>query len=103
MLGVYNAITCQRVANDENLITYKNGKHVQLNFIKKIMIQALISRGVENGAISYKNFVYERVIYHAITYNKMSKRNNSIVEMATGNYIEISGLYIDFFYQRVTV
>lgn len=91
MFQNYKNRTGHRTIDNNHLIIFGNGKVVSLSLIEKLSIQALIKENIQDDAVCYKKFIFKNVLYHASTYEKLYKRNNSIVETTFG-FMKIMGI-----------
>lgn len=92
MLRKYRNRTGHRTIDDNNLILFGNGRIVSLNLVEKLSIELLITEHIQNHAVLYERFIFNNVLYHSSTYEKLYKRDNSIVETTSGNFMKITGI-----------
>lgn len=91
MLGNYRNRTGQRTIDDNRLILFGNGNIVSLSLVEKLSIQALLTENIQDHTISYERFIFNNVLYHSSTYEKLCKRN-SIVETTFGIFMKVTAI-----------
>lgn len=92
LMDCYQSKQSGRRTTDNQLIIFGNGKIVRLTLIEKLLVQARLQEEVEDSGLFYEKFIFDHIVFHAITYEKMVKRNNSIIETTFGAFMEITGL-----------
>jgi len=66
---------------------------LSLNLVIKNCIQAVIVDDIsDDNATFYERFIYKNILYHSCDYRRMYKRNNSIVQTISGNFLGIKHL-----------
>jgi len=79
---------------DIRLRIIRTGSNIVLNLTEKLSIQALINTNIENNAKSYSRFICNGVSYHSNSYDKMYKRNNSVVRTYLGEFMTIARIIL---------
>lgn len=75
---------------DGYLRIFGAGKIINLNLIEITVIQKLINQNFEyDNVYSFERFICKNVLYHTSNYLRMYKRNNSIVRINNGSFINI--------------
>ena len=54
----------------------------------------MLQERVHNVVVSYKRYIYKNILYHSIEYEKLVKRNNSIVRLTDGVFMQITAIII---------
>lgn len=85
----YRGKSGKRSFGDDHLVVFGIGKPASLTLIEKVSVEALVGEHVENDVISYERFIYNDTLYNSSTYEKMYKRNNSVIRALNGSYMEI--------------
>ncbi|XP_036147846.1 uncharacterized protein LOC118647308 [Monomorium pharaonis] len=93
MMANYRRRTGTKVVSDNRLIIFGTGTVKKLNLIQKLSIQALIQENINDFAVAYDRFIYNNILFHSNTYEKMMKRNNSIIKTTLGTFVEIIGIF----------
>ncbi|XP_039309929.1 uncharacterized protein LOC120358747 [Solenopsis invicta] len=74
----------------------QEGKKLYYDMLEKLSIQALINTNIETNAKSYSRFMYNGVFYHSNSYDKMYKRNNSVIRTYLGEFMTITRIILVF-------
>lgn len=82
--------SCRVILHNNQFVLYGTRKNVLLSLVEKLTIQAYLKETIQDNATYFDRFLLNnKTLYHSVTYEKLYKRNNSIIETKAGSFIEI--------------
>jgi len=67
--------------NNTSLRLFGLENTITLSLVEKLSIVALIGDNIEEHVKSYERFIHNKILYHGDMYDRMYKRNNSVVQI----------------------
>ncbi|XP_043270733.1 uncharacterized protein [Venturia canescens] len=90
LVGYLKIKKCMSIGSD--LRIFGAPKIIILTLIQQTSVERLLRVSIENKAVLYERFIFKKILYHANIYNRLNKRNNSIVRLEDGNFLDITGI-----------
>ena len=69
----------------EHLRVFGVGTNMEITDVDKLLIQQLLKKEVETQTVSFHRFIFKNVLFHTISYQRLVKRKNSVVETTEGD------------------
>lgn len=78
----------------EHLRIFGASKDVNLTNVEQLLIQQLLRKNIDNGALYFERFIFKHTLFHVDSYQRLKKRINCVVQTVNGNFITITKLLI---------
>lgn len=78
---------------ENRLLSIGNAKVRELGLIEKLSLEKIIEpQSLDVTIHMYERFIYKNILIHSQNYQRLEKRNNSVIETTDGQFISVDGL-----------